>query len=61
MKQAWKQLEGLVKFELNEYSKAFGDSLLQALDAASGRMETYALKEALDAGADLGTTPIRCV
>ena len=57
--QSWKSLEGLVKFELNKYSKAFGDSLLRALDAASGRMERYALKEALDAGADLGTTPVR--
>ena len=57
--QSWKSLEGLVKFELNKYSKAFGDSLLRALDAASGRMESYALKEAVDAGADLGTTPVR--
>ena len=57
--QAWKRLEALVKFELNRYSKAFGDSLLRTLDAASGRMESYALKEAVDAGADLGTTPIR--
>jgi len=57
--QSWKSLEGLVKFELSKYSKAFGDSLLRALDAASGRMERYALKEAVDAGADLGTTPVR--
>ena len=57
--QSWKSLEGLVKFELNKYSKAFGDSLLRALDAASGRMERYALKEAVDAGADLGTAPVR--
>ena len=33
------RLEPLVKFELDRYSKAFGDSLLRALDAASGRME----------------------
>ena len=49
-----------MKFELSKYSKAFGDSLLlRALDAASGRMERYALKEAADAGADLGTAPVR--
>ena len=57
--QSWKGLEALVKFELNKYTKGFGDSLLRALDAASGRMERYALKEAVDAGADLGTTPVR--
>ena len=57
--QSWKGLESLVKFELNKYTKGFGDSLLRALDAASGRMERYALKEAVDAGADLGTTPVR--
>ena len=57
--QSWKSLEGLVKFELNKYSKAFGDSLVRTLDAASGRMERYALKEAVDAGADLGTAPVR--
>ena len=57
--QSWKGLESLVKFELDKYSKAFGDNLLRTLDAASGRMEDYALKEAVDAGADLGTAPVR--
>ena len=57
--QSWKSMEALVKFELDRYSKAFGDNPLRTLDAASGQMENYALKEALEAGADLGTAPVR--
>ena len=57
--QGWRGLTQLVKFELSRYSKAFGDSLVRALEAASGRMQDYALREARLAGADLGTAPIR--
>ena len=44
--QGWRGLTQLVKFELSRYSKAFGDSLVRALEAASGRMQDYALREA---------------
>ena len=57
--KAWRDLEPMVRREVQRYGKALGPGLVQQMEDNAGELKEAALRQAVQAGADLNISTVR--